>query len=61
MPNVFPEFSCACQSLLSVRSAFSMAVDNADQAQDTTYALTDIKAHYKVLTQQAGCPGVCTG
>ncbi|CAB1352385.1 unnamed protein product, partial [Coregonus sp. 'balchen'] len=37
----------------SVRSAFSISVDNAAQAQDLTSALSDVKAHYEALAQRS--------
>ncbi|XP_041749793.2 thread biopolymer filament subunit alpha-like [Coregonus clupeaformis] len=37
----------------SVKSAFSISVDNAAQAQDLTSALTDVKAHYEALAQRS--------
>nr|XP_046162520.1 thread biopolymer filament subunit alpha [Oncorhynchus gorbuscha] len=37
----------------SVRSAFSISVDNAAQAQDLTSALSDVKSHYEALAQRS--------
>ncbi len=36
-----------------VKSAVSISVDNAAQAQDLTSALTEVKAHYEVLAQRS--------
>lgn len=37
----------------SVKSAFSISVDNTAQAQDLTSALAEVKAHYESLAQNS--------
>ena len=37
----------------SVKSAFSISVDNTAQAQDLTSALADVKSHYEALAQRS--------
>lgn len=36
-----------------VKSAVSISVDNAAQAQDLTAALADVKSHYETLAQRS--------
>lgn len=37
----------------SVKSAVSISVDNAAQAQDLTSALAEVRAHYETLAQRS--------
>ncbi len=61
----WPKLVCVCLHVCSkvkevgnivtggVKSAVSISVDNAAQAQDLTSALTEVKAHYEVLAQRS--------